>query len=47
MSQEDYNINSRRSIDFYKMCTSFFGIVEGKLVYINLDSKIKFVNEII
>jgi len=47
ISQEEYNINARRSIDIYKTCSSFFGIVDGKLVYINKDSKVKFVNEIL
>ncbi|ORX42813.1 hypothetical protein BCR36DRAFT_242089, partial [Piromyces finnis] len=44
ISIETFYKNIRKSIDFYKISSSFFEIVNNKLLYINISSKIKLVN---
>jgi len=43
ISNEHFQTLIRKSIDFYRICTQFFEITDnGKLVYISIQSKIKY-----
>jgi len=44
LSEKEFYIAIRHSIDFYKISSSFFEIVDKKIVYITTNSKIKLLN---
>ena len=43
LTQEEFSTNIRRSLDFYRICSTILEIVDGKIKYINFNSKIEFV----
>ncbi|OUM59347.1 hypothetical protein PIROE2DRAFT_15146 [Piromyces sp. E2] len=44
MNEEEFMNNIQRSIDLYKISTSFIEFVNKKLVYVSIRSKIKLLN---
>jgi len=44
MTKEEIEIQINKSIDYYKICSIIFQKINGKIVFINTNHKIQFLN---
>lgn len=44
ITEKEFQDEIRKSINFYKICSTFYEIINGKLVYISVKTKIDIIN---